>query len=442
MHSMKNLVRYTGCLLMANAIGCSPPAADDTSSVTQELNVYTYNIGAPSQVLNLYPDHSWLPSYYTQNGAYNSITDTVAMFTKQSLLRDGIITTNVVYNPNNGNVSIFTPLPNGRAQQYADMHPRFMNNLHAVQGLNGVTLCKNTSGCWDPNPGDAPWAFFLPFGMPLINQQAVTLLDYPPSTSLVAGDYLNNFTMRRWSQVMTSVGISNPVLYETTVDSRPIAAPGSGQTSYLPNATTYFNTPNSNHHYLTPMLRLLANPPNDPSDTHTRPIIVLGTPARGAWGAIIGSTVNVLNVGTTNLGGANQSTSWVAGNHPDVTTYQCCPGDPNTNCDGSFSLIPDEQIDFQVLCIAQVLAEKPNTSPALAKAYCFTQWGGAFSSMPVANQRTMCIQAKQDYQYSANGQCKTREQAETFCTNYNNNPCPTGVYTCNVPPRPPLPPGL
>jgi hypothetical protein len=107
--------------------------------------------------------------------------------------------------------------------------------------------------------------------MPLVNQQAVILLDYPPAVSLIAGDYLKNVTMERWSRVLAAAGVSNPVLYETIVDTRPIAAPGTGQTAYLPDPATYFNAPNTDHFYITPMVALLTNPPSNTSATHSIP---------------------------------------------------------------------------------------------------------------------------------------------------------------------------
>lgn len=397
--------------------------------------VYTFQLGAPDQVRSLYPDASWLPSYYASK--YPDISTTVETFTKQSLMRDGIIYLSVTYDAATGYLTIKTPVPSGPAAAYATRLPAFLQIAQAAQG--GVAQCQATSGCWDPHPGYAPWAMFLPVGLPIVNNLAVTFLDYPPSTSLSQGDYLNNFTMNRWSQVMQDVGIANPFLYETTVDSRPIAAPGSGQTNYLPDATTYFNTPGDNY-YLTPLTALLSQPPSNRTSTTTRPVTVLGSPAQKAWSQIIGAQVTTLAVGQTTLPGASLPTPWVAGNHPDVTSYQCCPGDKNSNCSSptygnSWDLVADEQIDFQVLCITQLLAENPGMAPSAAKASCYQQWGQPMGSLSTANQHTLCVQAKQDYEYKAPGHCASVEDAEAFCSYYNNNPCPSGVYTCTVPSR-------
>jgi hypothetical protein len=131
----------------------------------------------------------------------------------------------------------------------------------------------------------------------------------------------------------------------------------------------------------------------------------------------------------------SKTTPWVAGNHPDVTSYQCCPGDPNSNCGSppSTALIADEQIDFQVLCITQLLAQNPGIDPNAAKASCYQSWGQALGSLPPANQSSLCQQAKMDYEYKSTGQCKTQPDALAFCNFYQNNPCPTGIYTCTTP---------
>ncbi len=431
----------------AGAAGASPTASVLASSSASAAGgpvaapmagVITYNIGTPAQIQTLYPDKSWVPPYYLAKGHYLDIAKTIEDFTNQSLIRDGIITTSVKYDASTGNVTITTPVPSSLSAAYAVMQPAFMNNLHAVQALNGVNLCKSTSGCWDPHPGNAPWAMFLPFGMPIVNQMAVTLLDYPPSTSMQQGDYLNNFTMIRWGEVMTRVGIWNNYLYETTVDSRPIAAPGSGQSNYLPSSSTYFNAQGTNHYYVTPMIALLDDPPSNTSASFTRPITVLGTPARTTWAGIIGKpTVNVLDVGQFTLPGATKNSSWVAGNHPDVTTYQCCPGDPNSNCGcstpGNCELVQDEQIDFQVLCITKLLSENPSARPMDIKALCFQMWGRPLASLSPPDKHSICEQAKLDYDYTANGACKSEADADAFCTAYNDNPCPPNVYTCELP---------
>lgn len=134
------------------------------------------------------------------------------------------------------------------------------------------------------------------------------------------------------------------------------------------------------------------------------------------------------------LSGAAKPTAWVASNHPDVTTYPCCPGDPDPNCcDGdecSYDLVPDEEIDLQAACIVQALALNPGADPTAVKATCAKLWS---TDPPPANQQTICVRAKLDYDLTTHGQCASQADAEAFCAHYDNDACPAGVYTCDVP---------
>ncbi len=197
-------------------------------------------------------------------------------------------------------------------------------------------------------------------------------MNYPPAVSLEQKDYLNNNTMKRWSGVLEAVGIQNPVLYETIVDGRPITAAGSNLKHPLPDITTYFNSPGNN--YVTPMISLLTQ---SSTPGYTLPVTVLGAPAGVDWAKVIGvPSVKPGDVGTTNVISAGKKTAWVAGNHPNVTSYQCCPGDPSKDCqahDGypvADQLIPDAKTDLMVACIEQGLATNPSADPNAVKAQC------------------------------------------------------------------------
>ncbi len=424
------LIGVTTVLLVAGCAGPlgtpTPPPAEQDSSATGITVSYSL---ASSELGDLYPNKQnsemWPPPYDSSEH-YADVDTSIKWFTEQSLSRDGIPYSSVAVDSGTVTISGTT----ADAQGYAIVHPAFVDTKHAVQGLNGINKCRATAGCWDPHPGDDPWAFFLPLGLPLVQQQAVLFLNYPPSDSLEYADYLDNFTMKRWSEVLESVGITTPYLYETIVDAHPIAAPGSGQSGYMPDTTEYFNSDGND--YIKPMLALLTDPPAS-SGASTLPVMVLGTPAKKEWGTIIGKEVETLDVGADTLPGADKPTAWVAANHPDVTTYQCCPNDPDTEhcCSESYGcsydLVPDEIIDLTAACIIQELAQSPQTTPPDAKTQCQNEWSINPSE---ANKQTICVRAKLDYDFTTEGQCKCQEAAEAFCKAYNNNPCPDGVFTC------------
>jgi len=424
--------KLVALLAIAWMLGAGAVQARETHKGLQRNadGTWGYVYVLPQDAASLYPDKSWLPPYYQPS--YPDLATTIRTYTAQSIARDGISGASVggveILEDGRPMVMITGPDPDA-LDAFATMHARFLDAAHARQGLNGVALCQGTTGCWDPHPGAQPWAFFLPLGLPLSRQKAVTFLNYPPADSLRDVDYLDNFTMKRWAAVLETVGIVDPVRYETIVDARPIAAPGSGQASYMPDITTYFNQAGSDHDYVTPMLRLLTNPPARTGAT-SLPVMVLGSPSRQAWAAILGkSSVGLLEVGTATLPGAERPTAWVAGNHPDVTSYQCCPGDPHPSCQGSYDLVADEKIDLQVACIIQALAEDPGADPDTVKGRCAEQWA---LNPPPANQSAICVRARLDYNFEAQGQCPTPEAARAFCTHFVNNACPAGIYTCDT----------
>jgi len=341
--TFQTLLVFTLTLLLLSS--CSKTTTDESPpqlGLQQEASGgWSYVYTLPTNSSTLYPDKSWLPSQYTTKN-FQDLATTIKNFTQQSMDRGGLgmkVKSVTLYDDKP--LLVISGSDGKLLNDFAVMHQTFMDANHAVQGLDGVNNCKKVvtpTKCWDPYPGDYPWAFYLPFGMAMLNQKAVNYLNFPPSDSLVDADYLANFTMRRWNQVLAGVGITDPALYNTIVDARPIAAPGSGQADYLPDVTTYFNA--TGNYYDTPMLTLLTDPPTNTNANNTLPVIILGTPAREAWAKIVNkSSVGILDVGTNTLPGATKTTKWVASNHPDVTPYQCCPNDPNPNCTSKNTVI-------------------------------------------------------------------------------------------------------
>lgn len=410
--------------------------AQATEATSAKTTSYTYSI--PADSINLYPDASWLPAYYKPY--YPDLAATIQLYTQQSVTRSGLKNTTVKVAIDTSGVPQITLTGSSlkAMKAFAETHQGFLDATHSVQGLDGVNHCKNISGCWDPHPDKTyPWAFFLPFGMAMVNQPVVNFMNYPPAVSLVSKDYLDNATMKRWSGVLGAVGISNPVLYETIVDGRPIAAAGTGQSDFLPDINTYFNSPGN--YYVTPMISLLAA---SKDADYSKAVVVLGAPAGNDWAEVIGaSSVKPGDVGTTDVIAPGKKTNWVAGNHPNVTSYQCCPGDLSPACQPSGSypastnLIPDEKTDLMVACIEKGLGENPSTDVNALKASCKAAWNpDGDAPLSAANQHTLCVRARLDYTWSGLGNCKTSEQAEAFCKAHADNAC--AINKSNTQPYP------
>lgn len=420
-----------------------------------------YSIGYWFMGMVMYPTQSSLPDAYTS--FYPDPIQTIQSFTLQSLQRDGFndaqVTVELSANGFSSEFLITVSSQNPAVQGYATVHPAFLDDNHGAQSFMGSIQCMqcetcSTCGlcttssdpkCWDPAPvSGQPWAMFLPLGLPMLNQQTTLFLDYPPIPALTVqnpngshGDYLNNFTMCRWGRVLNAAGANNPYVYETIVDSRPIAAPGSGQDAHLPIPQATYNNATTGGLYINPMLQLLTNPVGALS-SGTMPIAVFGYTARQTWGQIIGSpTPSVLQVGTTNLGGQQQSTAWISTNHPDVTSYNCCSQDKT--CGTSTSLVPDEQIDFVTACWMQSMAANPAQDPNAAKTACASQWQPPTAG---ANALTQCIQEKLDND-NQNAVCCNWQEAWAYCTQNNNNACASldckvdSKILAKAPPTPP-----
>lgn len=468
-------------------IGCgSEDAKDPEPGKVGSGDSITYNIGSLSNVQSIYPYNgaSWLPSMYAQHYTAN-VTDTVARFTTQSLQRDGFPGYVATAQVQDGSVFVHIG-PNASATSggvgipewmsaFAVVHQKFVDEQHALQAVSGVSACQQNSlpnptmthcadsagYCWNSEcenysksqgtyvPTD-PWALYLPFGLGMINQKVTLFLDYPPDSSLSQGDYLDNFTMCRYNRVLLAViNAQNAAPYDTIVDSRPLAAPGSGMSNYLPDPVDIFNTPSpQGGYYLTPMLQLLTNP-SQTSQSQTLPVVVMGSPAQKAWKEMLNlGQVVTLDTGATPLASGSVNTPWIAGNHPDSTTYGCCPNDPSSGCQNTDqydnqNLCFSEHQDFIMDCWIGKMTNGSGTSYSDALSQCETQWilppapvytdgkwtpdqGCDANYLPPApnDAQTFCVQAKLDNN-NKSARCPTVSDAVAYCQNHSNNPCAT-----------------
>jgi hypothetical protein len=412
----------------------------------------SYLLGPQDQIRRLYPDASWLPP--EQAAGYTSLSETIRHFTLQSLQRDGVRNAQVQVSltevQGQTQVQIRIRPVNATTRRYASVHPAWLDRQHAGAALRSVTACQQTeapSRCWDPEPiAGKPWAFYLPLGLPMVNQRTVLFLDYPPLVALTGQkqDYLDNYTMCRWGRVLGAAGAAEPEQYETLLDSRPIAAPGTGVDGLLPDPIYWFDGGNdlvADSPYLSPMLSLLVAPASAKAGS-TRPVAVFGTPARQAWARMIGrDRVDVLDTGTTRLPASANSTQraslttpWIATNHPDVTSYNCCPGDPSAKCSDrsgrvSDALISSEQTDFVAACWLQAMSATRPQQPEAALAACQQRW---VNPPAPTDRQSLCIQAKLDNQ-NPQAACASYQEAWNYCSAHQANACAT--LDCNYDPK-------
>jgi hypothetical protein len=394
-------------------------------------------------------------------------------FCKSSLDTDGIpfqAGTLKAYQDERGLWRIrFDVAPNiaDNARQFEAMHQMQMDEDHAGQAMNGVDALKRTPGAWNPMAGfpvnrnsadgDCKWHLFLPLGMPMVNQKAVTLLHYPPYEAMQNLDYLHNMTLERWQRLLKAVGLpeNEYSLYNTIVDVNPIAAPGSGQSEYnndyfpVMMASSFFDAPSAGRGYIRSMLEALLNPPHNDKNPYTLPLLVGGSPLYDpqapAWFRVRFKDqmpkpdgipqADVLQAGFVRLHAASEKkTPYMIANH------MIAAGVTGT-CTEDAGKIPDiRKYEAQDLVAAEFLRayqKDPGLAPATAKKEACQKWfgdddgSGAPNPRDDARKKLICILAQMDLFFVATPTPHpkyTWEQATRRCeelTGGTYNPCCT-----------------
>jgi len=425
----------------------------------------TVHFGQDEAMLaRLYTVSTYLPDAYTlptrPNGAHfvpDTLKASIELYTRSSLVADQFQVGDVVADLAKGTVEITATGCN--LSDYQTQLPAFL--AAGVTGLKGWDTCRAAGGACDgldqthpctSNPANTciPWVFYLPLGQPLVNHWGVMLLDYPPADALCASDYQNNFTMHRWRQVLAWGG-QPTIAWSGIVDVHPIAAYGADESDGIKKTSALFQG------YVEQMLAVVTDPPNLKTRPtygpgYTLPVMTAGSPSHDAWTAIVGSNVKTGNMGKTTKLVAGSSTAWVAMNHPDVTTYNCCKGDHSKSCcDGiygkvrspsphaqdaaqckpnpqgyawSWSLAKDEVSDFSAACYFYEISARPSRPFDDFTVTCMNgeQWG----------DEALCVQARRDYQFGSEGHCNCQEAAELFCKANSQDVCPstTALTSC------------
>ena len=400
-------------------------------SSTIQAQIYTFKLGEKSLVNALYPTPG-------TNGYPNTTAEIIKDFLDMSLKNDNVLFNSTsVYLSTSGNkinYHITIDSTDSKAADYKVMMPAVFQDTIGGQALNGVDTCKAMGQvCWNPMRGfgsgkyESKWDIFMPVGLPMVSQKIIMLLHYPPYVSLEDHDYLKNNTMYRWERMLDSVGVDKAdiSLYESIIDINPIAAPGSGQSVYLPimMAANYFDYPEGNREYITPMISHMISPPGNTSTSNTLPVIVFGGEAIGFWKIKYRDQLpldykgypkfDVLDSGSLNVSPeSNKKTAYMAANHPIAAVYQ--------KCDTSPGIIEMEKQDLVTACFSKKLGNDPAMDPKTAADACKKQWMD-----PVAGtneEQTVCANAIIDM---SNYNSCNWEQAVTWCKENNNAVCTT-----------------
>ncbi|SLN45013.1 hypothetical protein PEL8287_02302 [Roseovarius litorisediminis] len=163
-----------------------------------------------------------------------SLEETVVHWINQTLTRDGynaaglppVIVAEVEIS--GGNVTLVLSSEVDLAHvltRYQAIIPKFLEI--GWKAYSTVVPILKKEGRWDPR--GKGWRFFLPLGLPMLNQKTLQFFHYPPIKMLQAmQDYLDDPVPHRLENLLMVNGVSDRAdaqTYETIVDGAPIAAP-------------------------------------------------------------------------------------------------------------------------------------------------------------------------------------------------------------------------
>jgi hypothetical protein len=438
----------------------SPPTAKDTGMESEPLAEglrglgagaasYTYTLPVIDAEL-LYPNASWLPPAYAP--CFTSLTDTVQTFTLASAVNSHISNPTVKVSPGpDGQLIIELGSTNSTQVQlttFAERHWAFLTV--ANEALAGVNYCKGESDCWKSTKGVSGnglcqtkpdvWALFVSWAVAFNGYASVNLMDYPPNSNMQNASSTNNITMHRWNHVLETVGVPKANLsdYEVIINTRPIAAPGAGKYTELPQSVDAKDVfASSGRDWIGQGLDFFTNPPSNQA-SNALPILILGGPARKTWAELIDYTgeenstacmnsdtnqVPVLSYGLTSKPGSGKPRWWLASNHPDMTMYNCCPGDPAAHCQGSenTNLVACDKIDLTAACMQYAFGQNPDADGNTVFTRCNETWNSANPTPEVAMK--ICIDARMSYNFNSDGLCECAQSAIAFCAANSANAC-------------------
>lgn len=163
--------------------------------------------------------------------ADTTLADTILHWFSQTLQRDEVVGLTPSIRIVNGRYTLDldgAPDRQLACTLYAARLPVFL--AYGLNALENVVPKIVAAGKWNPdptNPGDV-WRFFMPLGLPMINQKSLQFFHYPPLRLLdPMRDYLNDPVPVRWEELLRANGVAkgSEALYECVMDATPIAAP-------------------------------------------------------------------------------------------------------------------------------------------------------------------------------------------------------------------------
>lgn len=225
-----------------------------------------------------------------------SLDETIKVYLRSSLDRDGYSDTSIDVSIKNGNVNVH--FSGGGASDYSAALPKFLSAGKKGLEASNILLAE---GRWRYN-----WRFYLPLGVSMVNNETVQLLHFPPDYVLEqVQDYLAANTTKRWAELLTLNGLKKTETdrYQAIVDIAPIAAPASDGAT-LDGVYRHYDQ------YIDALLKFWLCKP----DGSVKPMVAFGGPVREYLRARFGFSSDLLAYSEVQLEGLKIPT--LGANHP------------------------------------------------------------------------------------------------------------------------------
>lgn len=305
--------------------------------------------------------------------------------------------------------------------------------------LNTVIPQLKREGRWDPDH-TGQWRFFLPLGLPLINQRSIQFFHYPPIRLLdPMRDYLDDPVPVRWEGLLEANGVAGrdeARLYETVVDATPIAAPDDQGSSKSPNGDPEWGLMPIQYFpdYQRALVRLLLNPSTD-HPGYTVPLVVCGSHPRQIFSELF-LEGRKLGINGTDVAEIlpGLKTPVVGTNHPYrfYAQGQIDKENPERGQVGSGRILPEKcagvtevmRDDLAAARWQMAMAEDPSPPPEEVMEACKAYWRAreqrAELCAMVRHQGSLFYPERDSLQYRFN---LSLDEARTQCREAGDDPC-------------------
>ncbi len=378
-------------------------------------------------------------AYLNISDSKESLQETVLHWFGQTLQRDGLqqqgATARCVVEAGQYTLELTGPDELAAAfEVYGKRLPGLLKD--GWEALNTVVPQLKQEGRWNPDDSPEGWRFFLPLGLPMVNQHSLQFFHYPPIRLLdPMRNYLDDPVPVRWEELLEANGVADQQqarLYETVVDATPIAAADDQGSKKSPHGDPHWGLIPIQyfHSYQRALVKLLLNH----SVTHsgyTIPIVVYGSHPR--------ETFQELYLDNRKLGVNSADTAEIipglktpvlGANHPYRFYAQAQISDDSDV--GSGKIVPQQcpavikvmQDDLAAARWQMEMARDPSQDPKQLVQACESHWRDP------AQQARVCALVQHQgsllYPNPDSLQFQFRlslQEAADYCEAHQNNPC-------------------